>query len=55
VLATDGITTLGEATIKERVASAATAQAAVGALLTAIEDAMAMHQDNATVVAMLVP
>ena len=55
VLATDGITTLGEATIKERVAAAPSAQAAVDGLLGAIEDAMQMHQDNATIVAMLVP
>ena len=55
LLATDGITTLGEATIKERVAAAANAQGAVDGLLRAIEDAMAMHQDNATVVAMMVP
>jgi protein phosphatase len=55
VLATDGITTLGEATIKERVAAAASAQEAVDGLLGAIEDAMATHQDNATVVALIVP
>ena len=55
LLATDGITTLGEATIKERVAAAANAQAAVDGVLGAIEDAMQMHQDNATVVAMLAP
>ena len=55
LLATDGITTLGEATIKERLSAAANAQSAVDGLLRAIEDAMAMHQDNATVVALLVP
>jgi len=55
LLATDGITTLAEATIKERVAGAAHAQGAVDGVLRAIEDAMAMHQDNATVVAMIVP
>ena len=55
LLATDGITTLGEATIKERVAAAPNAQAAVDGVLGAIEDAMQMHQDNATIVAMLVP
>ena len=53
VLATDGITTLGEATIKERVAAAANAQGAVDGLLGAIEVAMATHQDNATVVALI--
>jgi len=55
LLATDGITTLGEATIKERVTAATNAQAAVDGVLGTIEDAMATHQDNATVVAMLVP
>ena len=55
LLATDGITTLAEATIKERLAGASNAQGAVDGVLRAIEDAMAMHQDNATVVAMLVP
>lgn len=55
VIATDGITTLGEATIKERVAAAASAQQAVDGLLAAIEDAMAKHQDNATIVALLAP
>jgi len=55
LLATDGITTLAEATIKERVAGASNAQEAVDGVLRAIEDAMAMHQDNATVVAILVP
>jgi serine/threonine protein phosphatase PrpC len=55
VLATDGITTLGEATIKERVAAAASAKEAVDGLLGAIEDAAALHQDNATVVALIVP
>ena len=53
VLATDGITTLGEATIKERVAAAASAQEAVDGLLGAIEKAAAMHQDNATIVALI--
>jgi serine/threonine protein phosphatase PrpC len=55
VLATDGITTLSEATIKERVAAAASAQQAVDGLLGAIEEAVATHQDNATIVALLVP
>jgi serine/threonine protein phosphatase PrpC len=55
VLATDGITTLGEATIKERVAAAASAQEAVDRLLGAIEEAAAMHQDNATIVALIAP
>jgi serine/threonine protein phosphatase PrpC len=55
LLATDGITTLGEATIKERVTAAANAQAVVDALLGAIEDAAQMHQDNATIVALIVP
>jgi PPM family protein phosphatase len=55
LLATDGITTLSEATIKERVAAASNARAAVDGVLGAIEDAMAMHQDNVTVVAVLMP
>jgi len=55
LLATDGITTLGEATIKERLATAPNAQMAVDGLLGAIEEAMQMHQDNATIVAMLIP
>ena len=55
LLATDGITTLGEAAIKERIAAAANAQGVVDGLLAAIEDAMAMHQDNATIVALVVP
>ena len=55
LLATDGITTLGEATIKQRVAAAANARGVVDGLLRAIEDAMAMHQDNATIVALVVP
>ena len=54
LLATDGITTLSEATIKERVAAAANAQDVVDGLLRAIEDAAHTHQDNATIVAMLV-
>ena len=55
VLATDGITTLSEATIKERVATAGSAQQAVDGLLGAIEEAVAAHQDNATIVALIAP
>src|SRR4029453_10035903 len=55
VLATDGITTLGEAMIKERVGAAASAQAAVDGLLGASEEAGAMPQDNATIVALFAP
>ena len=54
LLATDGITSLSEATIKERVAAAANAQGIVDGLLAAIEDAAHVHQDNATIVAMVV-
>ena len=55
LLATDGITTLAEATIKQVLAGAADAQAAVRGLLEAIVNALETHQDNATVVAILVP
>lgn len=55
LLATDGITTLGEATIKERLAAAPNAQVAVDGLLGAIEDAGAKHQDNATVIVLIAP
>lgn len=55
LLASDGITTLGEASIRECLAGAAGAQEAVRAVLAAIEGARATHQDNATVVALIVP
>lgn len=55
LLATDGITTLDEATIKQVFAPAASAQDASRALLTAIENALNVHQDNATVVTVIVP
>jgi len=55
LLATDGITTLEEATIKRIFAPAASAQDATQRLLGAIENALNMHQDNATVVAVIVP
>jgi protein phosphatase len=55
LLATDGITTLGEASIKQGLATAQTARAAVDGLLGAIEDAREAHQDNATIVALVVP
>lgn len=53
LLATDGITTLGEASIKQCLASAADARQAAQTLLRSIEQAGAAHQDNATVVAIL--
>ena len=53
LLATDGITTLSEASIKQCVASAADARQAVDRLLRSIEQARAQHQDNATVVALV--
>ena len=52
LLATDGITTLTEASIKQCVASAADAQGAVDPLLRAIEQAVQPYQDNVTVVAL---
>lgn len=55
LLATDGITTLNEATIKQIFAPAGSAQEATRALLEAVEHALNLHQDNATVVAVLVP
>jgi protein phosphatase len=55
LLATDGITTLAGAAIQEQLAAAENSQAAVDALLGAIESALAPHQDNATVVAAFVP
>lgn len=54
LLATDGITTLSEASIKQCLASAADARQAAGDLLRSIEEAQVAHQDNATVVAILV-
>jgi len=54
LLATDGITTLGETSIKQCLASAADAREAAEGLLRAIEQAGADYQDNATVVAMFV-
>jgi PPM family protein phosphatase len=55
LLATDGITTLGGNAIKERLGAADSSQAAVDGLLEAIEGALLAHQDNATLVAILVP
>ena len=55
LLASDGITTLNEARIKQVFAPAASAQEAVRGLLAAIEDALNVHQDNATVVTVIVP
>jgi serine/threonine protein phosphatase PrpC len=55
LLATDGITTLGGSAIQERLAAAASSQAAVDGLLGAIEGALLAHQDNATLVAILIP
>jgi serine/threonine protein phosphatase PrpC len=53
LLATDGITTLAEASIKQCLASAADARQAADSLLRAIEQAGVAHQDNATVVALV--
>jgi serine/threonine protein phosphatase PrpC len=53
LLASDGITTLGEASIKQCLASAADARQAADTLLRSIEQAGAAYQDNATVVAIV--
>lgn len=53
LLATDGITTLSEASIKQSLASATDARQATQTLLRSIEQAGAPHQDNATVVAII--
>lgn len=50
LIATDGITTLSEATIKQCLASAPDVRQAVGQLLWSVEHARAAHQDNTTVV-----
>jgi protein phosphatase len=50
LLASDGVTTLTEASIKQCLAGAPDAKQAVGELLGSIEHARAAHQDNATVV-----
>jgi protein phosphatase len=55
LLATDGITTLSEATIKQWLAGGKDSRAVVRGLLHAIEDAGEAHQDNATLVSMIVP
>lgn len=55
LLATDGITTLGGSAIQEGLAGAKSSQAAVDGLLGAIEDALQAHQDNVTLVTILVP
>lgn len=54
LLASDGITTLAEASIKECLASAGGARQAAEGLLRSIEQARAAYQDNATVVALVV-
>jgi len=53
LLATDGITTLTEAAIKQCLASAPDARQAVGQLLSSVENVRAAHQDNATVVVLV--
>jgi len=55
LLATDGITTLDGKAIQEGLADAKSSQAAVDGLLGAITDALQTHQDNVTLVAILVP
>jgi PPM family protein phosphatase len=50
LIASDGITTLSEATIKQCLASAPDARQAVGQLLSSVEQARRAQQDNTTVV-----